>query len=214
MGYGKSAARFAMFSFSVVLTDQQSPSFVILFIPTSVYCIISLISHILHRYFLLFLNNHDSSRHQHCPNPMRTLHIHTASPYLLELGLSKSLMSLVFVAGPLSGLIMQPLIGELQKLGCEMLCHADQLEICYTCGYSPVSLLDDVPSDVILVLASATATHTILHTIWSTSLLFLAELSETFILLQPSLPLRLLRHHQQASSPTAPAPASDVADPT
>ena len=35
-----------------------------------------------------------------------------ASPYLLELGLSKSLMSLVFVAGPLSGLIMQPLIGE------------------------------------------------------------------------------------------------------
>jgi solute carrier family 45 protein 1/2/4 len=36
-----------------------------------------------------------------------------ASPYLLELGLSKSLMSLVFVAGPLSGLIMQPLIGVL-----------------------------------------------------------------------------------------------------
>jgi len=34
-----------------------------------------------------------------------------ASPYLLSLGLSKSLMALVFVAGPLSGLIMQPLIG-------------------------------------------------------------------------------------------------------
>ncbi|KAL7422583.1 hypothetical protein Q5752_003231 [Cryptotrichosporon argae] len=34
-----------------------------------------------------------------------------ASPYLLDLGLSKSLMSLVFVAGPLSGLIVQPLIG-------------------------------------------------------------------------------------------------------
>jgi solute carrier family 45 protein 1/2/4 len=35
----------------------------------------------------------------------------TASPYLLELGLSKSWMSLVFMAGPLSGLIVQPLIG-------------------------------------------------------------------------------------------------------
>jgi len=36
-----------------------------------------------------------------------------ASPYLLELGLSKSFMSLVFMAGPLSGLIVQPLIGVL-----------------------------------------------------------------------------------------------------
>lgn len=36
-----------------------------------------------------------------------------ASPYLISLGLSKSLMSLVFVAGPLSGLVMQPLVGEL-----------------------------------------------------------------------------------------------------
>ncbi|KAK4689643.1 solute carrier family 45, member 1/2/4, partial [Tremellales sp. Uapishka_1] len=34
-----------------------------------------------------------------------------ASPFLLELGLSKSFMSLVFMAGPLSGLIVQPLIG-------------------------------------------------------------------------------------------------------
>ena len=34
-----------------------------------------------------------------------------ASPYLLELGLSKSWMSMVFMAGPLSGLIVQPLIG-------------------------------------------------------------------------------------------------------
>jgi solute carrier family 45 protein 1/2/4 len=34
-----------------------------------------------------------------------------ASPYLLSLGLSKSYMALVFVAGPLSGLIVQPLIG-------------------------------------------------------------------------------------------------------
>ncbi|KAG8871456.1 hypothetical protein FRB98_000773, partial [Tulasnella sp. 332] len=36
-----------------------------------------------------------------------------APPYLLSLGLSKALMSIVFVAGPLSGLIMQPLIGVL-----------------------------------------------------------------------------------------------------
>ncbi|GAB1520521.1 hypothetical protein RhiTH_003598 [Rhizoctonia solani] len=36
-----------------------------------------------------------------------------ASPYLLSLGLKKSHMALVFVAGPLSGLIMQPLIGVL-----------------------------------------------------------------------------------------------------
>jgi solute carrier family 45 protein 1/2/4 len=34
-----------------------------------------------------------------------------ASPYLLDLGLSKSWMSLVFMAGPLSGLFVQPLIG-------------------------------------------------------------------------------------------------------
>ena len=34
-----------------------------------------------------------------------------ASPYLLDLGLSKSWMSLVFMAGPLSGLLVQPLIG-------------------------------------------------------------------------------------------------------
>ncbi|KAH9000608.1 MFS general substrate transporter [Lactarius hatsudake] len=34
-----------------------------------------------------------------------------ASPYLISLGLTKSLMALVFVAGPLSGLIVQPLIG-------------------------------------------------------------------------------------------------------
>ena len=36
-----------------------------------------------------------------------------ASPYLLSLGLSKSMMSIVFVAGPLSGLIVQPLVGVL-----------------------------------------------------------------------------------------------------
>jgi hypothetical protein len=35
-----------------------------------------------------------------------------ASPYLLSLGLTKSLMAIVFVAGPLSGLIVQPLVGK------------------------------------------------------------------------------------------------------
>lgn len=35
-----------------------------------------------------------------------------ASPYLLELGMAKSGMAVVFVAGPLSGLLVQPLIGE------------------------------------------------------------------------------------------------------
>lgn len=35
-----------------------------------------------------------------------------AGPYLLNLGLSKSLTSLVFLAGPLSGLIVQPIIGS------------------------------------------------------------------------------------------------------
>ena len=33
------------------------------------------------------------------------------TPYLLELGLTKSRISLVWVAGPLSGLIMQPIVG-------------------------------------------------------------------------------------------------------
>jgi solute carrier family 45, member 1/2/4 len=36
-----------------------------------------------------------------------------ASPYLLSLGLSKSSMAAVFVAGPLSGLVVQPLMGAL-----------------------------------------------------------------------------------------------------
>jgi solute carrier family 45, member 1/2/4 len=35
------------------------------------------------------------------------------SPYLLSLGLTKSSMAIVFVAGPLSGLVMAPLIGLL-----------------------------------------------------------------------------------------------------
>lgn len=34
-----------------------------------------------------------------------------ASPYLLSLGMSKSVIAVVFLAGPLSGLIMQPIVG-------------------------------------------------------------------------------------------------------
>ena len=33
------------------------------------------------------------------------------TPYLLQLGLTKSRTSLVWIAGPLSGLIMQPVVG-------------------------------------------------------------------------------------------------------
>lgn len=33
------------------------------------------------------------------------------TPYLLELGLTKSMVSLVWIAGPLSGLVMQPVVG-------------------------------------------------------------------------------------------------------
>ncbi|KZV67350.1 MFS general substrate transporter [Peniophora sp. CONT] len=36
-----------------------------------------------------------------------------ASPYLISLGLSKSGMAMVFIAGPISGLVVQPLIGLL-----------------------------------------------------------------------------------------------------
>ncbi|KIJ37094.1 hypothetical protein M422DRAFT_69504 [Sphaerobolus stellatus SS14] len=36
-----------------------------------------------------------------------------ASPYLISMGLSRSFMSIVFLAGPLSGLIVQPLVGGL-----------------------------------------------------------------------------------------------------
>lgn len=35
------------------------------------------------------------------------------TPYLLQLGLTKSKTSLVWIAGPLSGLIMQPVVGVL-----------------------------------------------------------------------------------------------------
>ncbi|KAI8643503.1 major facilitator superfamily domain-containing protein [Parasitella parasitica] len=40
-----------------------------------------------------------------------TVEMAYGTPYLLSLGLSKSYMSLVWIAGPLSGLIMQPIVG-------------------------------------------------------------------------------------------------------
>lgn len=42
-----------------------------------------------------------------------TVEMAYGSPFLLELGLSKSLMSLVWIAGPVSGLIAQPIFGSL-----------------------------------------------------------------------------------------------------
>lgn len=33
------------------------------------------------------------------------------TPYLLQLGMTKSRLSLVWIAGPISGLIMQPIVG-------------------------------------------------------------------------------------------------------
>ncbi|GJN89623.1 hypothetical protein Rhopal_002610-T1 [Rhodotorula paludigena] len=39
--------------------------------------------------------------------------VSAASPFLLSLGVSKSMMSIVFLAGPLSGLIVQPVVGVL-----------------------------------------------------------------------------------------------------
>lgn len=38
-------------------------------------------------------------------------HIEPGTPYLIELGLSKSLTATALLAAPLSGLIVQPMIG-------------------------------------------------------------------------------------------------------
>ena len=39
------------------------------------------------------------------------LTVREGTPYLISLGLSKSAVAMVFLAGPISGLIVQPLIG-------------------------------------------------------------------------------------------------------
>ncbi|KAI9229419.1 MAG: sugar transporter [Piptocephalis tieghemiana] len=42
-----------------------------------------------------------------------TVELAYGSPYLISLGLSKAVLSLVWLAGPLSGLIMQPIVGSM-----------------------------------------------------------------------------------------------------
>ena len=54
----------------------------------------------------------EQTRNNTLPGHCMTQGFCAASPYLISLGLSRSLMSLVFIAGPLSGLIVQPLIGR------------------------------------------------------------------------------------------------------
>ncbi|KAJ7692910.1 hypothetical protein B0H17DRAFT_933613 [Mycena rosella] len=74
-----------------------------------------------------------------------------ASPYLLSLGLSTSHVALVFLAGPLSGLIVQPLVGALADtstsrwgrrrpfiLGGCVLCVAGMLLLGYTAAVAGV----------------------------------------------------------------------------
>jgi solute carrier family 45 protein 1/2/4 len=56
---------------------------------------------------------------------------HQASPYLLSLGLSKSWMAIVFIAGPLSGLIMQPLIGQSYSLSPSGSCPTRMFSVLY-----------------------------------------------------------------------------------
>lgn len=42
---------------------------------------------------------------------MLMISLEDCSPYLLSLGLTKSLMSLVWNVGPISGMICQPIVG-------------------------------------------------------------------------------------------------------
>ncbi len=42
-----------------------------------------------------------------------SVELSNGSPYLLSLGLSKSLMALVWIAGPLTGTLVQPYVGML-----------------------------------------------------------------------------------------------------
>lgn len=45
------------------------------------------------------------------PNELINIHFEPGTPYLIELGLSKSLTATALLAAPLSGLIVQPMIG-------------------------------------------------------------------------------------------------------
>ena len=52
----------------------------------------------------------------------------SGTPYLLSLGLTKSAVAMVFLAGPISGLVVQPLIGTLPSLlKGSRLCDASQV---------------------------------------------------------------------------------------
>lgn len=63
-----------------------------------------------------------------------------ASPFLLSLGVSKSMMSIVFLAGPLSGLIVQPLVGVLSDR-CKSTLGRRRPFIVAGCACSSVSVL-------------------------------------------------------------------------
>ncbi|KAF8128960.1 major facilitator superfamily domain-containing protein [Boletus edulis] len=81
-----------------------------------------------------------------------------ASPYLLSLGLQKSLMAIVFLAGPLSGLIVQPLIGILADhsksrfgrrrpfiLVCTALCSMATILLGFTRQFATIFTAPDSP---------------------------------------------------------------------
>lgn len=68
-----------------------------------------------------------------------TVELAYGTPYLLSLGLPKALTALVWIAGPLSGILIQPLVGVYSdRFVCSygrrrpfMLCN-----VCPVCGYS------------------------------------------------------------------------------
>ncbi|KAG6864294.1 hypothetical protein C0991_010765 [Blastosporella zonata] len=91
-----------------------------------------------------------------------------ASPYLLSLGLSKSAMSLVFLAGPLSGLFMQPIIGVLADASTSrfgrrrpfmmagtVVCILAMLLLGYTRDFASIFTTRDSPSNTTLTIALA-----------------------------------------------------------
>ncbi|KAG5644844.1 hypothetical protein DXG03_007572 [Asterophora parasitica] len=91
-----------------------------------------------------------------------------ASPYLLSLGLSKSSMAIVFLAGPLSGLVMQPVIGVLSDTSTSrfgrrrpymllgtVICILAMLLLGYTRGFAAIFTTRNSPSNDRLTIALA-----------------------------------------------------------